>query len=162
MKNEELRTKNEQSFLILNSSFFILCPRKKLSLRQRKALAVIGCQMSVLLVVIIPLAWALTGKLLGLAVAASYFYSARGTRAGRTISRWCVPVFPIIYLVLIFLGGSGTAGTGVRLFGSEELFGLTAGIPIYTLIPLALYAGALYVARDLTLGHEPQARNDTL
>jgi hypothetical protein len=115
--------------------------------------------MSVLLFVVIPMAWALTGKLLGMAVTTSCFYSARGKRAGLAVGRWCVAVFPIVYLALLLVGAGGDAGHGFHLFGSEELLGLIPGIPIYALPVLSIYVGGLYMVRDLTLGHMHDRKN---
>jgi hypothetical protein len=113
--------------------------------------------MSVILYVGLPLCWALAGKLLGLALAASCFFSDRGRRAGRTVSRWCVAVFPLVFVALLTTGVSGNAGAGFQIFGSGELFDLLCGIPIYAIGALGLYAGGLYVARDLTIGHDAKS-----
>jgi hypothetical protein len=111
--------------------------------------------MSVILYIGLPLCWALVGKLLGLAVAASCFFSDRGRRAGQSVGRWCVPIFPLVFIALLTAGGSGNAGHGFQIFGSTELFDLLCGIPIYAIPALGLYTGGLYVVRDLTFGHNP-------
>ena len=110
--------------------------------------------MTILIFLVIPLGFALVGKLLGLATAASFFYSEPGKRLGRTLSRWCVPILPAVDLALLLCGGDGDAGRGMTLFGSAELFGLLCDIPLYGIPILGVYAGVIYVIRDLTLGHD--------
>jgi len=110
--------------------------------------------MSLILFIFMPICCALTGKLLGLSVAASCLWSDHGTRIGKIVSGWCTPLLPIVYLVLLFAGGSGSAGTGMRLFDSEVLFGLACGIPLYAIPVLGFFVGAMYVVRDLALNRE--------
>ena len=110
--------------------------------------------MSLIIFVALPLLWALTGKLLGLAVTASCFYSASGKRAGQKISRWCVPICPSLFLALMVVGDDGNAGHGMHVFGSAEFFDLLCVIPLYVVPVLGVYVVSLYVIRDLTLGHE--------
>src|SRR5262249_50444509 len=109
--------------------------------------------MSIFLLVVLPIGWALLGKVLGLALSAALFFNAAGNRLGRRVSRWCVPVLPGVFLVMIVWGTSGDAGHGFTLFGSATLFGLACAIPFYGVISLTIFAGTLYVIRDLTLGH---------
>ncbi len=112
--------------------------------------------MSILLFIILPIGWALTGKLVGTAVAAAFLYSVRGKDLGRTIGRWCVPLLPTLYLALIIVGADGSAGRGFSLFGSAEIFEMACAFPIYAVPVLAALSGAIYVARDLTIGHKPR------
>ena len=114
--------------------------------------------MSILIFLVGPIAWALTGVLLGTAVAASCFYNERGRRLGREVSRWSWPTLPLAYLAVVITGLGGNAGSGRALFGSEVLADLLAAATFYTLPVLAAFAGAIYVVRDLTLGHTPALR----
>ena len=106
--------------------------------------------MALFLYVFLPLGWALTGRLLGSAVSLSVPTTA-GKRLGGVLGRWCAVLLPALDGLLFVLGASGNAGHGVRLFGSEELFGLLA-LPVYLVPALALYAGAAYVVGDLLRG----------
>jgi hypothetical protein len=106
--------------------------------------------MALFLYVLLPLAWALTGRLLGSAVSLSAPGPA-GQRLGGSLGRCCAVLLPALYGLLLVLGVRGDAGHGVRLFGSEELFGLLA-LPVYLVPALALYAGGAYVVRDLLGG----------
>lgn len=109
--------------------------------------------MTLFIFILIPLAWAFTGWLLGCAVSASCFFSERGRRWGKLTTRTCLPLLPVLYLALVIIGGRGDAAHGVTIFGSELVAGIVLGIPFYAIPALAIYAGAIYVVRDLTLGH---------
>ena len=106
--------------------------------------------MGLILFILIPLGWAVTGRLLGAAVARTVT-TAAGQRLGYTLGRWCMWIFPAIFYLLFFLGVSGDAGHGVRIFGSEELLGVMC-LSIYTAPALALYLVAVYVVRDIVRG----------
>jgi len=67
------------------------------------------------------------------------------------VGRWCMILFPALYCLLLYLGGSGNAGTGVRVFGSEDLFGLMC-LPFFAVPVLGLYIVVAYVIRDLIRG----------
>jgi len=109
--------------------------------------------MSLILFVVLPLCCLLSGKLLGLAVAASTFFSETGKDVGRTVSRWAMPLLPMIFVLAMVLGARGNAGHGFTLFGSQALFGMVCTVVFYSVPVLGLYVGVLYVLRDLTLGH---------
>lgn len=109
--------------------------------------------MAIFLFIVLPVCCALLGKLVGLAVAASTFFSDNGKQLGKSISHWCVPLFPIVFLVAMAAGARGNAGFGFALFGSQTLFELACVIPFWGVPVFAVYVGALYVIRDLTLGH---------
>jgi hypothetical protein len=113
--------------------------------------------MSIFLFILLPLCWATLGKALGWALAAAFFYGAAGRRLGRHLSRWGTPILPCLYLVAILTGIDGDAGHGFTLFGSTTLLGLAAAVPFYGVIALSLFAGAVYVLRDLTVGHVANA-----
>src|SRR5262245_39890435 len=106
--------------------------------------------MVIWLYVIMPAGWAVAGKLLGVAVALTA-PSAGGVRAGRVLGRWCLWLLPALSRLLFALGGSGDAGHGVRLFGSEDLFALLC-LPVYAVPALGVYALGAYVVRDLLRG----------
>lgn len=106
--------------------------------------------MTLFLFVFLPLLCLAAGKLLGLAVSASLFYSDAGKRIGDAVARWCMPILPIAFVLLMVAGVRGNAGYGFTLFGSQELFELFCVIPFYVAPVLAVYAGAIYVIRDLT------------
>ena len=110
--------------------------------------------MTIILFIFVPLAFILLGKLCGLTVAASTFYSESGKRIGKTVSRWCMAVFPCIYVFLLVLGGEGNAGHGFTIFGSEAAFEILGGILYFAIPIMGAYVGVIYVIRDLTLGHE--------
>ncbi len=97
-----------------------------------------------------PVGWFSAGWLLGAAVSLTV-PTDRGRWYGSLIGRWGRWLWPALYFLLFFLGASGDAGNGVRLFGSEELFGLLC-LPFYLVPALALYVGVLYVIRDLFRG----------
>jgi hypothetical protein len=106
--------------------------------------------MSLILFAFLPLAWALTGFLLGRAVSACV-PGERGQRSGRALGRWSAWALPAVYLLLFFLGGGGDAGHGIRLFGSEELFAILC-VPVYAVPALGLFLGAACVIRDVARG----------
>lgn len=110
--------------------------------------------MSIILFIVMPLGFLLVGKLFGLAVAASCFYSESGKCLGKTVSRWCMPIFPMVYLLLLVFGGEGDAGHGITIFGSATAFDAFAGILTFAIPIMGIYAGATYVIRDLMVGHE--------
>jgi hypothetical protein len=110
-------------------------------------------KMSIVLYVLVPIGWALLGKVLGWAISATCFFSARGNRIGQSVSRWCVPIFPVVIFVTLLAGAGGDAGHGITLFDSAALLSLVCLIPFYGVPALALAAGVVYVIRDLTLGH---------
>ena len=95
-------------------------------------------------------AWAVTGKLLGLALSLSVPTEA-GRRAGGAIGRWGAWLLPALHLLLLLSGGSGNAGHGFRVLGSEGLFSLLC-LPWYAAPGLGCYALAAYVVRDLARG----------
>ncbi|MBM4068417.1 MAG: hypothetical protein FJ271_05665 [Planctomycetes bacterium] len=109
--------------------------------------------MAVVVFVVVPLGWFVTGWLIGRSVAASLFFCERGLRLGKSSGRWCMLTLPVAYLVLLFSGGSGNAGHGLALFGSPTFFELASVVPFYAVPILAVYSALLYVVRDLTLGH---------
>jgi hypothetical protein len=109
--------------------------------------------MSLILFVVLPAALFLMGKLAGLAVAAGGFYSVCGKRLGETVGRWTSLALPAAYLAAMLLGAEGDAGHGVTLFGSADLLDAIGAVVYYGMPALALFAGAVYVVRDLTLGH---------
>jgi len=109
--------------------------------------------MSILVLIIVPVCWALAGKLAGLTIAASCFFSVNGKRAGKQVGGWLSLVLPTGYLLAAATGLSGNAGYGFTLFGSERLFDLACGIPVYAVPVLGVFAAAVYIVRDLTLGH---------
>jgi hypothetical protein len=117
--------------------------------------------MSLILWIFLPICCAVTGKLLGGAISASYFFREPGRRLGRIIGSWCAPVFPMIYLIAMYVGASGNAGRGFRLFGSELLFDLACAVPFYAIPILGAYVGAIYVIRDLTMGHREKTKPST-
>jgi hypothetical protein len=104
--------------------------------------------MALFLYVLLPAAWAITGRLLGGAVALTVATEG-GRRAGRAVGRHTVWLFPGLCLALLLAGASGNAGRGVRLFGSEELMGVLC-LPVYAIPVLGGYALLAYVIRDLT------------
>ena len=106
--------------------------------------------MALFLYVLLPLGWALTGRLAGLAVSLSA-PGERGKRLGRALGWWCAALLPALHLLLLVVGAGGNAGHGVRLFGSEELLALLC-LPMYLVPALGLYAGAACVVRDLLRG----------
>src|SRR5215831_9040385 len=106
--------------------------------------------MALLIFIVLPLGWFLTGRLLGWGISLSV-PRERGERLGTTVGWWFALVSPIVYGVLLGLGGSGNAGHGVRLFGSEEAFGLLC-LPMYLVPGLCLVGGTVYVIRDLPQG----------
>jgi hypothetical protein len=110
--------------------------------------------VSLFLFVVLPLAFAAVGKLLGCAVAASFFYSARGKRLGGAVGRWSMLGLPLAYLAVMMVGAGGNAGHGMTLLGSDTLFEVVCGAPYYAIPLLAAFAGAMYVLRDLTVGQE--------
>ena len=110
--------------------------------------------MAIILFVFVPIGWVLTAWLLGAAVSFSV-PTAAGKRYGSLLGRWCRWLFPALYFLLYFLGVSGDAGNGVRLFGSEDLFGLLC-LPFYAVPVLGLYVAALFVIRDLIRGLRSQ------
>jgi hypothetical protein len=109
--------------------------------------------MTILLFIVIPSLWGLAGYLLGPAVAAAHFYSEAGWRRGLAVRRVAAPALLLGSLALVVAGVRGTAGTGITVFGSESLPGLLLAGALYAPPALALFAGPLYVVRDLTLGH---------
>jgi hypothetical protein len=75
------------------------------------------------LFIVIPIGWAINGRLLGPVV--SFLIPTRGgRRAGALVGRHGTWLLPVVYLALLITGGSGNAGWGFLLFGSEELFEL--------------------------------------
>jgi hypothetical protein len=108
--------------------------------------------MSLLLFIILPALCGLLGKLLGLAVAATTFFTPAGKDLGRAISGWCVPLLPVVILVLMAAGARGNAAHGFSLFGSLWLFEVVCLVVFYAVPVLGVYVGLLYVTRDLTLG----------
>jgi hypothetical protein len=106
--------------------------------------------MALILFVIMPIGWAVSGWLLGRAVSATVPTDA-ARRFGKATGRCCAWFLPALHVLLLVLGGSGDAGHGVRLFGSEELFGLLC-LPFYTVPAFLLYLGAACVIRDLIRG----------
>jgi hypothetical protein len=106
--------------------------------------------MSLFLILFIPAGWALTGRLLGGAVSLSV-PTESGQRLGRALGWWAAWLFPGVYFVLLVVGGSGNAGQGMRLFGSDELFGLLC-LSLYTVPVLVGYVILAYVIRDLLRG----------
>src|SRR5262245_56069525 len=106
--------------------------------------------MALLLCVLMPAGWAVVGRLLGWAVSLSA-PTEGGERAGAALGRWCPWLFAGLYCLVFFLGGSGDAGHGVRLFGSEGLAALLF-LPVYGVPALGVYVIAAYVARDLVRG----------
>jgi hypothetical protein len=106
--------------------------------------------MALIIFVFLPAAWALTGYLLGRAVAVSV-PSERSTRLGDALSRWGGWFLPLLYLLVFHVGGSGDAAHGARLFGSEEWFAPLC-FPWYAVPTLAVYLGAACVLRDLVRG----------
>ena len=55
------------------------------------------------------------------------------------------------------MGGSGDAGRGARLFGSEGLFAVLC-LPFFAVPALGLYLGAACVVRDVARGPSRAAR----
>lgn len=112
--------------------------------------------MALFLFILVPIGWALFGKLAGAALTAAYFFSPAGRRRGAAVSRIAVWLLPFVYLVAVATGGHGSAASGFRLFGNEGLLALACGIPLYGVIPLAVFWAAMWVLRDLTFGHAPE------
>lgn len=111
--------------------------------------------MGLILFILIPLGWAVTGRLLGAAVA--HTVATEGAqRLGYLLGRWCMWIFPAIFYLLFFLGVSGDAGNGVRVFGSEALLGILC-LSIYIAPALALYLTAACVVRDIVRGLRSRA-----
>ncbi len=106
--------------------------------------------MACILLFLLPLAWALTGWLVGKTLSLS-IPTEGGQRLGATLGRWSALLLPTLYLLLLLLAVSGNAGHGLRLFGSEALFGLLT-LPVYLVPGLGLYAGAACVVRDVVRG----------
>jgi hypothetical protein len=104
--------------------------------------------MALLFFILLPLGWALTGWLAGVAVSLSAPTEA-GSRFGARLGRCCTFLLPSVHVLLFLVGVSGNAGHGVRLFGSEELVAL-ACLPIYLVPALGVYDVVVYVIRDLT------------
>jgi hypothetical protein len=103
--------------------------------------------MALFLFILLPLGWALTGRLAGLSFSLSS-PSEAGQRLGSQLGRWCMVLLPVVHLVLLFLGLSGNAGHGVRVFGSKELAEALC-LPIYLVPVLAGYVLVAFVVRDL-------------
>jgi hypothetical protein len=106
--------------------------------------------MALTIFIFLPLGWFLTGRLLGWAISLTV-PAERGERFGFRFGWWFALVSPVLYWALLGLGASGNAGHGVRLFGSEEAFGLLC-LPLYLVPGLCLVGGMLYVIRDLARG----------
>ncbi|MBI3409038.1 MAG: hypothetical protein HY040_11880 [Planctomycetes bacterium] len=109
--------------------------------------------MAFFLYIFLPLSWALFGKALGWAIAAACFYSAGAKRLGRRVGNCCALAFPGIFLVLLISGGEGNAGRGFTLFGDAALLEVLCAIPLNCVVGLLVFAGIVYVIRDLTIGH---------
>jgi hypothetical protein len=103
--------------------------------------------MALFLFVLLPLGWALTGRLAGLAFSLSA-PSEAGRRLGVRLGRWCMVLLPVVHSLVLFLGVSGDAGHGVRVFGSELLAELLC-LPVYLVPVLGGYALVAFVVRDL-------------
>lgn len=114
--------------------------------------------MTILLFIVMPLGWALVGKLTGLALAASLFYSERGRRLGRVVGGLCMVILPSLWIAALLIGAAGNAGHGITLFGSAALIEEVMVMGWYGIPILGAYAGAIYVVRDLTIGHEVAIR----
>jgi hypothetical protein len=106
--------------------------------------------MALLIFVVVPLAWAVTGWLLKPVVTLTV-PTETGRRLGVVFGRWCPCVFPALYLVLLFLGGSGDAGHGPFLFGSQELFGVLCA-SFYAVPVLGIYVLLAVVVWDVVRG----------
>lgn len=106
--------------------------------------------MGLLLFVLLPLGWAITGRLLGTVVSLTVATEG-GRRVGGVLGRHCAWLLPLLYFAVFLAGASGNAGDGVRLFGSEQLFGLLC-LPMYSVPVLAAYAIGVHVIRDLFQG----------
>jgi hypothetical protein len=109
--------------------------------------------MACLLYIFLPTMLGLTGLLLHPAIAAAHFYSASGWQRGKRIGRFAAPGLFFGTLLLIVTGARGSAGSGITIWGSESVIDPLMGVALYTPITLAVFAGVLYVVRDLTLGH---------
>lgn len=109
--------------------------------------------MPLFLFVLIPITWAITGKLLGVALSAAFFFRVNGKRRGRRLGFWAAIMLPTCYLTIVWLGLGGNAGSGMTLFGSQPLLDLACNIPLFAIVVLGLFAGGIYVVRDLTTGH---------
>jgi hypothetical protein len=109
--------------------------------------------MALFLYVFLPLGWALTGLLLGAAVSLT-LGTEDGKHWGKKVGRWAMGVLPVLYLVLFSVGGGGSAGNGITLFGSTQLFEYLC-LPWYIVPSFALYVGIVYVIRDLRQGSRP-------
>jgi hypothetical protein len=68
--------------------------------------------MSIIVLIVVPICWALAGKLGGLTIAASCFFSANGKRVGKRVGGWLSLLFPAAYLLAAATGLSGNAGHG--------------------------------------------------
>jgi hypothetical protein len=75
--------------------------------------------MSLISFVALPACWAITAKLLAMALALS-LPAPRGEKAEAWLSRWGVWAFPAVYLLLAFVGISGDASRGAFLFDSRS------------------------------------------
>jgi hypothetical protein len=103
--------------------------------------------MALFLFILLPLGWALTGRLAGLAFSLSA-PSEAGQRLGARLGRWCMVLLPVVHLLLLFLGLSGNAGHGVHVFGSELLAEVLC-LPVYLVPVFAGYVLVAFVVRDL-------------
>lgn len=113
--------------------------------------------MSLILFIVLPAFCVLAGKLTGLAVTASLFFSESGKQLGKAVGRWCMPVYPIILLLLMVAGARGNAGHGFTLFGSQEFFDWLCAASFCSVPVLGVYVGLLYVVRDLTAGRRARS-----
>jgi hypothetical protein len=102
--------------------------------------------MSLIVFVLVPLGWWVTGHLLGRVVALAS-PGESGKRLGDGLTRWGRWVLPNLYLFLVIVGVRG-AGSGLRLFGSEWAFAVLC-LPCYLVPILALCWLAIHVVRDV-------------
>lgn len=103
--------------------------------------------MALLLFIIVPLGWTITGALLG-PVIAQTFASERGRAVGRLVGFCCAGLFPAIVIGLFVVGLSGNAGHGVLLFGAEPPWEWLS-LPVYAIPVLGGYALGVFVLRDI-------------
>jgi hypothetical protein len=106
--------------------------------------------MGIIIFIVIPACWAMTARLMAMAVALSV-PGERGNRMEVLLRRWGAWVFPAVYLLLMFLGLSGDAGRGAFLFGSQELFEVAA-VAWYLVPVLCVYVALTVVIRDVARG----------